>query len=101
MGKKNRRHLSAEQKAELIRQHVVDKKAISDICNENDLQPSVFYVWLRQAMANLPAAFANGRQRQHENSEEQRLREKIEKLEAKLVQKDAVIAEVTEELVKT
>ena len=102
MPKKNRRHLSPEAKAELLRQHLVEKKQISDICDENGLQPSVFYGWLRQAMTNLPAALAsNGRQRKREETKEREFQAKIEKLEAKLAKKDSVIAEVTEELVKT
>jgi transposase-like protein len=52
MSKKTRRHLSTEKKAELIRKHLVDKKPISKICDENELQPSVFYGWLRKLMAN-------------------------------------------------
>lgn len=34
MNKKTRRHLSTEKKAELIRKHLVDKKPISEICDE-------------------------------------------------------------------
>ena len=101
MPKKNRRHLSPEKKAELLRQHLADKKPVSDICDANEIQPSVFYGWLRQLLANAPAALANGRQRKHEESKEQELQTKIEKLEAKLAKKNAVIAEVTKELVKT
>ena len=101
MPKKSRRHLSPEKKAELLRQHLAEKKPVSDICDENQIQPSVFYGWLRQLLANAPAALANGRQRRHEDSKEQELQAKIEKLETKLAKKDAVIAEVTEELVKT
>ena len=100
MAKKNRRHLSPEKKAELLRQHLAEKRPIADICDENDLQPSVFYTWMRQLLANAPAALANGRQRRHDDAKEQELKAKIEKLEAKLAKKDSVIAEVTEELVK-
>lgn len=100
MSKKNRRHMSPQKKAELIRAHLVEKKAISDICDENDLQPSVFYGWLRQLMANAELALANGKQRKKEDGREQQLEAKIEQLEAKLAKKDGVIAEISEEFVK-
>ena len=63
MSKKSRRYLSPEKKAELIRQHLSDKKPVSEICEENDLQPSVFYTWMRQLLANAPAALVNGNTR--------------------------------------
>jgi transposase-like protein len=31
--------------------------AVSDLCNELGLQPSVFYQWQRQASRTLPGAF--------------------------------------------
>lgn len=100
MSKKNRRHLSPQKKAELIRAHLVDKKPISDICDENGLQPSVFYGWLKHLMANAEIALANGKQRKREDEREQQLQAKIDQLEAKLARKDAVIAEISEEFVK-
>jgi transposase-like protein len=100
MSKKTRRHLSTEKKAELIRKHLVDKKPISEICDENDLQPSVFYGWLRQLMANAEVALANGKPRKADDGAEQALKAKIERLEAKLAKKDEVIAEISEEFVK-
>jgi transposase len=100
MSKRNRRHLGADKKAELIRAHLVDKKPISEICEENQLQPSVFYTWLRHAMANIDVALANGKQRKRDDTREQQLQARIEQLEAKLAKKDAVIAEISEEFVK-
>lgn len=100
MSKKTRRHLSPEKKAQLIRQHLSDKKPVSEICEENDLQPSVFYTWMRQLLANAPAALVNGRTRKEGSRREAELRTENERLRARLARKDAVIAEVSEELVK-
>ncbi len=44
MSKGRRRH-TAEQKAELLRQHVAEKKPVSEVCNEAEIQPSLFYTW--------------------------------------------------------
>ena len=42
MSKRTRRRYTPEQKAALVRQHVVDKKPVSEICSAAQLQPSVF-----------------------------------------------------------
>jgi len=98
MTKKTRRHMATDKKAELLRQHLADKRPISEICTENDLQPSVFYGWVRQLLANAPAALTNGRPPKT-NAREAELQAKIDRLEARLTKKDGVIAELSEELV--
>lgn len=100
MSKKTRRHLSPAKKAELLRLHLSEKRPVSDICEEHQLQPSLFYTWLRQLTANAEVALVGGGGRSSRR-EEDVLRARIEALEAKLAKKDTVIAEVTEELVKT
>ncbi|WP_146658476.1 transposase [Enhygromyxa salina] len=40
---KNRRRFTPEQKAEIVRRHMVDKVPVSDLCDEYGLQPSVFH----------------------------------------------------------
>ena len=52
MSKPRRRH-TAEQKAELLRQHVAEKKPVSEVCNEAEIQPSLFYKWQRELLAAL------------------------------------------------
>ena len=97
MSKRRRRHHSPEQKAELLRQHLVDKVAVSEICNKNDLQPSVFYDWLRQLIERAPTALASPKKTE---SRERELEKKIVELEEKLQHKDSIIAWVSEEHVK-
>ena len=96
MSKRTRRRHSPEQKAALVRQHVVDKKPVSEICSAAQLQPSVFYKWERDLFDAAPALFAGRRT----PSREPELEAKIAALEAKLARKDAIIAEVSEEYVK-
>jgi len=54
--KRPRRHFTTEQKAEILRRHLVDKLPVSELCNELGLQPSVFYQWQRQVHENLAGA---------------------------------------------
>jgi transposase-like protein len=97
MSKRSRRRHTAEQKAELLRQHIVDKKPVSDICNAAQIQPSLFYTWQRELMAGAVTLFSNGGR---SPSREKQLEEKVSRLEARVTHKDQVIAEVTEEYVK-
>ena len=100
MSKGSRRKFSAEEKAAILRHHLVDKKPVSDVCDEYDIQPSVFYGWQRQLMENMAAALEGGTGRRQGNGQEEKLASKIAALEAKLVKKDNVIAEVSEEFVR-
>jgi transposase-like protein len=53
---RTRRQFTTEEKAALLRRHLVDKVPVADLCDELKLQPSVFYQWLRHAHENLAAA---------------------------------------------
>lgn len=92
-----RRTFSPEQKAAMLRRHLVDKVAVSDLCDEYKIQPSLFYLWQRQAMEHLAAVFANDARRGSEKNHDAELAKKNEELEAKLAKKDQVIAEISEE----
>ena len=60
MSKPRRRH-TAEQKAELLRQHVAEKKPVSEVCNEAAIQPSLFYTWQRELLAGAHTVFSTRR----------------------------------------
>lgn len=89
MSKRPRRQHTPEQKAALVRQHVVEKKAVSEICSAAQIQPSVFYKWERDLLAAAPAVFAGRRA----PSRDQELEATIAALEAKLARKDGRIRE--------
>jgi len=96
--KRSRRNFSAEQKADILRRHLVDKVAVSDLCDEHRIQPSLFYMWQRQAFENLSKAIEPSVDRlaaQRQAAQEQ----KMAALEAKLAKKDGVIAEISAEYV--
>ena len=59
--KRSRRHYTTEQKAAILKEHLVDKAPVSEVCNKHQLQPSVFYDWLRQVQGNLAGALTNFR----------------------------------------
>lgn len=91
--KKERKHYPAKEKVSLIRQHLVEKTAVSDICDKHDLQPTVFYRWMKELFENGAAAF-EAKPGTTQSRQEQR---RIEALEAKLRKKDEVLGELMEE----
>lgn len=94
---KLRRHFTGTEKVAILKRHLLDKVAVSDLCDEYDLYPNQFYAWLKEFFENGHAAFDNGRKSKAlENAQEQ----KIEKLEAKLQRKDSVLSELMEEHVQ-
>ena len=95
---RSRRQFTTEQKVALLQRHLVDKEPVSKICDENQLQPSVFYQWMRQALGNLGAALGPPASSEP-NKREKELVAKTKELEAKLTKKDNVIAEISAEFV--
>jgi transposase len=41
--RKPRRTFTADQNAAILRRHHVDKVPVSELCDQNDLQPSLIY----------------------------------------------------------
>jgi transposase-like protein len=91
---KQRRHFAGTEKVAILKRHLLDKVPISDLCDEHELHPTQVYVWLKEFFENGQAAFDNGRK---SKAVEDAKDKKIERLEAKLQRKDAVLAELMEE----
>jgi transposase-like protein len=98
--KKTRRHYTTEQKVAILKRHMVDKVPVSDLCNELELQPSVFYQWQRQVFENLAGAFGTPAAVNGASKREKELATRAKELEAKLAKKDNVIAEISAEYVQ-
>lgn len=92
-----RRQFSAEEKATILRRHLADKIPVSDLCDEYHIQPTLFYLWQRQAFEHLSAALQDGRTRRGQRQAATADRARLAALEARLAKKDAIIAEVSEE----
>jgi transposase-like protein len=99
MPKKTRRKFTAEQKAAVVRRHLVDKVPVSNLCDEYGIQPSMFYNWQKVLVDNAARAFDGDTVDRTRPSREAELEQKIALLEAKLARKDNIIAEISEEYV--
>lgn len=94
---RHRRRFTAEVKAQIVRRHLAGKERVSRLAEEFDVQPSQIHGWVNLVLTQAERAFersaANGRGEQAAvKAQDQR----IEFLQAKLVQKNEVIAELME-----
>jgi len=95
---RQRRHFSPEQKVALLRLHLLEKKPISDICQEHNLSVNLFYLWQKQFFENGTAAFENSGK--HRKAAQDAKDRQIAALHDKLQRKNEVLAELMEEHVQ-
>jgi transposase-like protein len=88
------KQLSAEQRAQIVRRHLADKVPVSDLADEFGVQPSRIHQWVKQVLDQAENAFKRvGRPFKGEMTKSRQ----VQRLEAKLAQKNEVIAELMEE----
>jgi transposase len=91
---RERRRFTAESKAQIVRRHLAGKEPVSKLAEEFGVQPSQIHGWVNLVLAQAEKAFersaGNGR------SEQAALATKVEQLQAKIVHKNEVIAELME-----
>jgi len=90
--KKQRKHYTPEEKVAILRRHLLEQVPISELCDKQGLQPTVFYRWQKEFFENGAAAFQQKARPNH--SAEQ---ERISYLEKKIQTKDEVLAELMAE----
>lgn len=90
---RERRHFSPQQKAAIVKEHLVDGVPISELCDRHRIQPTQFYLWQKQLFENGAAAF----ERKTKASGPTPAERQVEVLRARLVNRNEVIAELMEE----
>jgi len=93
-----RRRFTAQEKVAILRQHLVEKVPVSEVCDKHGLNPTAFYRWQKEFFENGAAAF-EVRQGRGDGKTRQ-LEQRVETLQAKLVRKDEVIGELMEDHVR-
>lgn len=91
---RERKTWGAAEKLAILRQYLVEKTPISDLCDRHGMQPSQVYQWQALLFEHGTAAFERkaGRQASAEAAKDRQLA----RLEARLAQKNEVIAELME-----
>jgi transposase-like protein len=86
-----RRHFTGAQKLAILREHLVEKTPLSDVCQRHQLSPTLFYQWQKKLFEDGAAVFeskaADARQLVAEA-------QKLAAIEGKLQLKNEVLAEL-------
>jgi len=90
--RKPRKSYSPEEKLSVLKRHLVEGVPVSDLCDELQLNPNVFYGWQKQLFENGAMAFQSSRKPRVDPRDR-----RIEQLQAKLTQKNEVLAELMQE----
>jgi len=92
-----RKFLTPEQKIAIVREHLLDGVPVSALVDKHKIHAVQFYQWQKQLFEEGSVVFerkANGANVKHQESAKD---QKIEQLEAKIKQKNDVMAELLEE----
>ena len=92
MPKKTRRRPSAQEKATILRLHLLEHTPVSDLCDKYGIHPTMFYRWQKDLFENAAAAL-DPRTRRPSDAKDRR----IVLLEQKLQRKNEVLSELMEE----
>lgn len=96
MSRIRRKSFTPEQKAGIVREHLIDKVEVSVLCEQHSIQPSLFYSWRNQLFTNAALALQDGRRGSPQKRALDAERRKVEELKAQLTRKNGVIAELAE-----
>jgi len=92
---KNRKNHTSQQKAAILREHLVEKIPVSDLCDKHSIHPTIFYRWQKKMFENLDQLFERERASRASTLENQN-----QTLRDKLARKDMIIAEIMEDYVE-
>ena len=100
--RKKRHNYTPEEKVAILKRHLIDHVPVSDLCDEYQLQPKLFYDWQKLFFENGATAFSRSQKSQRTAEAEQieLLEEKLLRSEQKLQRKHEVLSELMEEHVK-
>ncbi len=87
-----RKQYTAQEKVAILRLHLLEKKPLSDLCDQYGIHPTMFYRWQKEFFENGAAAFQTKARPNHQAEQE-----RIDYLEKKIQTKDEVLAELMAE----
>lgn len=90
--RKKRKNYSSQEKVSILKEYLVERRPVSDLCDKYDLQPTVFYRWQKEFFEKSVGAFDL-----HRDTRAEMLENKVRDLEEKLARKNEVLSELMEE----
>jgi transposase len=95
--KTTRRNFTPEQKVNILREHLIERVPVSDVCDKHQIHPTLFYQWQKTFFEKGSAAFETGRSPSRVVGQQER---KLLALESKLSMRTEALAELMEEHVR-
>lgn len=95
---RQRRYFTPEQKVAILREHLLDKVPVSDVCEKHGIAVNNFYNWQKQFFENGVAAFTANDKRCRSDTDAKD--QQIANLQDKLQRKHETLSEVMEEFVR-
>jgi transposase-like protein len=90
--RKSRKNYAAQEKVSILKEHLLDRVPVSEVCDKYGLQPTVFYRWQKQFFENGQAAFERKTAPAQTGIEREN-----QALKEKLQRKNEVLSELMEE----
>ncbi len=92
MAGEKKKKFSAEEKILILKKHLLEKKAVSDICDEHGVHPTMFYRWQERLFMEGASVFEKSKEKPSVQ-----ISRKVAQLEDKLQRKNEVLSELMEE----
>ena len=92
-----RKKFSAQTKIQILKKHLQKNKAISELCTEHECAPGSIYQWQETLFSRGHQLFENKTGRPVDS---RKADARLTEVEKKLAAKNAIIAELMEELLK-
>jgi transposase-like protein len=86
-----RRHFSGAQKLAILREHLLEKVPLSEVCRKHEIQPTLFYLWQKKLFEDGASVFESRAASTRQQADEEK---KIAAIQSKLQQKNEVLAEL-------
>ena len=80
--RRQRRNFSGPEKMAILREHLIDKVPVSEVCEKHGFQPTLFYHWQKKLFEEGAVVFEQPRRQS--NRQQAAEARRIEALEAKM-----------------
>ena len=87
-----RRNFSGPGKMAVLREHLIDKVPVSEVCEKHGLNPTLFYHWQKKLFEEGAVVFDQPRRKSSQQKAAEARR--IDAFEAKVQEKNEVLAEL-------
>jgi transposase-like protein len=86
-----RRHFTGAEKLAILRQHLIEKLPLSEVCQKQNISPTHFYQWQKKLFEEGASIFESKAADSRQQTAEA---QKVAALSAKIQRKDEVLAEL-------